>query len=231
MRILLYIFFACILFNPMYAQQNTELWRLPVRDNKIVYTESRTIETRNHELCEYFIYQLFQDDLKDTMKTICRRLDEGNSMSGCTSCSYEMEFQKGSASQPLKDSYCNPDGNDTIYGRLIYRIDWTSNAIINGSHRTRYSTIDFNVTIICMNTSDIYISLEGKTYKLEEYHPGKDQVKNYEYDLVQAYTDFANSEDKSKKDRLVFIRINELSRAFLSTLYAAFEREVRYDQN
>lgn len=202
-----------------------EKWVLPVSNDLVFYKESKTISTSKNELCNYFFTQSFYKDVNNKLNAAAINSEE-KSFAGITTYSYKLKYNNAEFGSN-KVYLCNPEGNDTIKGKLEFIKNYVSRVVTNGQNRTITTSVSFMVNIIFMNNQDCYVSLKGLSLHEDSFKPGsnKHEVKD-EY-LAEAYDKFIQSPDKNKEDKELYTSINSMAVLFYSTFFKALQMHVR----
>jgi hypothetical protein len=213
-------------FN-LHGQQAKESWELPLKNGVILYKDAKTIPVKKNELCEYFFNTEYYKELDNKLSAASSNMTKKTFLSGTTTYSYGLIFNLGDGPGETKISQCDPEGNDTIYGQIEYDIDWISLAVTNGNNATKKIKVNYLLTVIFMNTQDIFVSLKGLSIRVEEFHPTSGKTKIKDENLADAYQKFINENDKSKEDKELFSKLNELTSIFFPTLFNTLTMRVK----
>jgi hypothetical protein len=221
------VFIALWLIGTQTIAQTTEKekWVLPIHNELVFYKDSKSIPTERKELCEYFFSQAFYKDVVNKLNAAAINSEEKN-LAGNTSYSYKLKYNN--AEFGSNSIYkCNPDGNDTIKGKLDFIKSYESRVVTNGQKRTITTSVNFMVNIIFMNNQDCYVSLKGLSLNKEDYKPGWNKHEVTDEYLAEAYDKFIKSKTRSKDDKELFASINEMAELFYSTFFKALQMHVR----
>lgn len=219
--------FVLFFNDSLRAQESSSSWELPVNGEFVFYKQATTLPVKKDELCKYFYSDDYFADLDGKLASYASSLRESNWLKGVNSYSYMLSINNETEFGKNKLIDCNPDQNDTIYGKLTCNMNWISTVVTNGHYGERNISVDFLITIIFMNNEDVYVSLKGLSIKSHEFHPSTNRVKDRDKYLADAYSKFKKDKFKSKNDIDCYSRLNDLAKEFFPVLFTSLKTRIK----